>query len=184
MSLRRSARAPTVQPGTTAQHNPNSSSSSVSSGRLDRNGRSNPRLPSPRSSVAAKSRSSEELADAAEPLPRRTRSSNDDVKDEVPDTVDDENEEENEEGETRCICGQFEYPGLPVINLETLKNASQIDSDAIPEDATGWFIQCDSCQVWQHGGCVGILDETQSPDKYFCERCRTDLHKISKDVNG
>ena len=184
MSLRRSARAPTVQPGTTAQHNPNSSSSSVSSGRLDRSGRPNPRLPSPRSSVAAKSRSSEELADAVERPPRRTRSSNDDVKDEIPDTVEDGNEEENEEEETRCVCGQLEYPGLPVINPEASKNGSQVDSDPTSEDTTGWFIQCDSCQVWQHGGCVGILDETQSPDKYFCEHCRTDLHRISKDVNG
>ena len=185
MSLRRSARAPTVQPNSTAHQNANSSSSSTSSGRLDRNGRSNPKLPSPRSSIATKSRSSEELGDTGEPPLRRTRSSNDEAKDDVAKAVDDENEEENEEEEeTRCVCGQLEYPGLPVIHKEASKDGSQIDSDPTPEDTTGWFIQCDECQVWQHGGCIGILDETQNPDKYFCEECHPDLHRISKDING
>ena len=184
MSLRRSARAPTVQSNSSAHQNTNSSSSSISSGRLDRNGRSDPKVPSPRGSIAAKSRSSEESGDAGEPPLRRTRSSNDEVKDDVS-KINDENEEENEEEEeTRCICGQLEYPGLPIVNKEASKDGSQIDSDPVSEDTTGWFIQCDNCQVWQHGGCIGIFDETQNPDKYFCEECHPEFHRISKDVNG
>lgn len=186
-SLRRSARAPTTQPGSTAQHNAKSSSSvsSVSSGRPnERAARSSQKILSPRSSVVARSPSSEELGDAAGPAPRRTRSNIDEVKNDVFEGAEEELDEENEEEETRCICGQLEYPGLPITTGETPKKPSQLDSDPISEDTTGWFIQCDNCQVWQHGGCVGILDEAQNPEKYFCEQCRKDLHKVSKDING
>lgn len=55
---------------------------------------------------------------------------------------------------------------------------------ALAEDAGGMFIQCDVCKVWQHGGCVGIMDEAMSPDEYFCEQCRKDLHKITTTANG
>ena len=184
MSLRRSARAPTTQPAATTQQHSQSSASSVSSGRPDRNARSNQKLPSPRSSVAENSRSSEDRDDSAKPHPRRTRSSNGETKNEHPASVEDD-VDENEEEETRCICGQLEYPGLPVIDNDAIKDRSQVDSDpASVEDNTGWFIQCDNCQVWQHGGCVGILDESQNPDKYFCEQCRKDLHKVLVNVNG
>ena len=184
MSLRRSARAPTTQPAATTQQQNKSSSSSVSSGRVDRNARAHQKLPSPRSSVAANSRSSEEQDDSAKAPPRRTRSSNDEARNDVSAAMIDDHDE-NEEEETRCICGQLEYPGLPVTSSDSRKDKTQDDSNAVSgEDNTGWFIQCDSCQIWQHGGCVGILDESQSPEKYFCEQCRKDLHKILIDVNG
>ena len=96
--------------------------------------------------------------------------------------ADEENAEE--EDETRCICGQMEYPGLPFTNNDEQRVKTQPGSDPLSEDSTGWCIQCDECQVWQHGGCVGILDEAQSPEKYFCEQCRKDLHEISQDLKG
>jgi hypothetical protein len=46
------------------------------------------------------------------------------------------------------------------------------------------FILCDGCSVWQHGGCVGIVEESQSPDKYFCEQCRPKQHSVHRDVKG
>jgi gas vesicle protein len=52
------------------------------------------------------------------------------------------------------------------------------------DDIGSMFIQCDSCKVWQHGGCVGIMDEAMSPDEYFCEECRKDLHRIKSETNG
>lgn len=52
------------------------------------------------------------------------------------------------------------------------------------DDIGSMFIQCDSCKVWQHGGCVGIMDEDMSPDEYFCEECRKDLHRIRGESNG
>jgi hypothetical protein len=57
-------------------------------------------------------------------------------------------------------------------------------SDMLTDDVGSMFIQCDSCKVWQHGGCVGIMDEETSPDDYFCEECRKDLHKVRDEANG
>jgi hypothetical protein len=58
------------------------------------------------------------------------------------------------------------------------------DSETLAEDAGGLFIQCDICKVWQHGGCVGIMDEAASPEEYFCEECRKDLHKLMMSPKG
>lgn len=59
-----------------------------------------------------------------------------------------------------------------------------VSASMLPEDAGGLFIQCDVCKVWQHGGCVGIMDEAMSPEEYFCEQCRKELHKIKLSTNG
>lgn len=75
--------------------------------------------------------------------------------------VEDEVEDEGEV--TRCICGHDE--------LET----SNIKSRSFDP---GLFIQCDECQVWQHGFCVGFMDEEQVPDVYYCETCRPEFHFI------
>ncbi|CAR30242.1 Cti6p [Lachancea thermotolerans CBS 6340] len=65
-------------------------------------------------------------------------------------------EDEEEEGETRCVCGEVD-----------------------PPDDSGLYIQCEECSVWQHGFCVGITEgEDSAPDKYWCERCRPDLHHL------
>lgn len=105
---------------------------------------------------------------------------------------DDEGDEEGEEEITRCICGQLEYPGMPVPVGDTPKVTSKIRgsveplvaSAPLPEDAGGLFIQCDVCKVWQHGGCVGIMEEAMSPEEYFCEQCRKDLHRITSTATG
>ncbi|ODQ63103.1 GCS-domain-containing protein [Nadsonia fulvescens var. elongata DSM 6958] len=79
---------------------------------------------------------------------------------------------------TRCICGHDElhFPDrrhfsayLPV-NSPFLTNPDTIDS--------GLFIQCETCDVWQHGFCVGFYQESSVPDVYFCEKCRPDLHVV------
>jgi hypothetical protein len=80
-------------------------------------------------------------------------------------------------GATRCICGQQEYPGLPHRENNGASNA-QVG------DAGGLFVQCDSCYVWQHGGCIGILDKSQSPDVYHCELCRPLQHKVHTGAQG
>jgi hypothetical protein len=87
---------------------------------------------------------------------------------------DDDQEEEDEV--TRCICGLQEFPGLQY-DIDT-------GSPTPDDDLGGLFIQCDSCKVWQHGGCVGILDEAASPDEYFCEVCRQDLHEKMTSSKG
>lgn len=80
---------------------------------------------------------------------------------------------------TRCVCGLQDYPGPPLTDdFPTITDPSQA------EDAGGLFIQCDKCHVWQHGGCVGIMDETKSPENYFCELCDKKLHHVLTDANG
>lgn len=64
-----------------------------------------------------------------------------------------EDEEDDDEAETRCICGQ-----------------------ADPPDENGLFIQCEKCSVWQHGYCVSISEKV--PEKYWCEKCKPELHTI------
>lgn len=160
VSPRRSSRARAVQPPPN-QLTHNNSSSSVSSGPgTQANGASEPaiRSSSPHS----------EGPDQTEQETRQTRRQKREL--EEPDTqvaaqmV--EGGDEEEEEITRCICGKPEYPGPPpALGI----------SDP---DVGGMFIQCDTCHVWQHGGCVGIMNDDETPDDYFCEQCRPHLHKV------
>jgi hypothetical protein len=89
---------------------------------------------------------------------------------------------------TRCICGLADYPGLPGPHLEVLiqqARDSGASTEIMPEEVGGLFIQCDTCQVWQHGGCVGVFDESTTADEqYFCEECKKDLHRLDIAPNG
>lgn len=88
---------------------------------------------------------------------------------------------ESEDDVTRCICGHQEYPGPPLTEDYA---SSVVPSDPASDDAGGLFIQCDKCHVWQHGGCVGIMDESNSPENYFCEQCDKRLHSVMTDPRG
>lgn len=131
---------------------------------------------------------------------RRQRARGDDENDlhsKAGDGEDDDGDDDEEEI-TRCLCRQQEYPGLPLSRREALGrhgaragikdenslNFSAGSSDLISDDVGSMFIQCDSCKVWQHGGCVGIMDEAMSPDEYYCEECRKDLHRVRGEANG
>lgn len=111
--------------------------------------------------------------------PRRSKRAHPAAEPEILNAAQDADEEaaEDEEEVTRCLCGQQEYPGPP---LSEAYGASEAQAD----DAGGLFIQCDGCSVWQHGGCVGIFDEAQSPDKYYCEECRPKQHEVHVDNRG
>ncbi len=192
MSPRRSSRARTTQPLPGAPPQTNSSTSSISSGRADRSVRSYHKRPSPPSPPVPLSRSSPEIDDQAKPQLRRTRSRQEDTKEKIEIAREEEDDEEGEEEVTRCVCGQQEYPGMPVPIGDTPKvnpkggggQDPSASSAALPEDAGGLFIQCDICKVWQHGGCVGIMEVALSPDEYFCEKCRKDSHKITTTASG
>ncbi|KAL8738279.1 MAG: hypothetical protein Q9181_000914 [Wetmoreana brouardii] len=197
MSPRRSSRSKTSQPTSVTQHT-NSSLSSVSSGRADRRSRSTNKVSSPQSSNPPKSPLSEDRETSSNPQARRTRSSQEIPKIKTDDAQEDgrtdeeDGDEEEEEEITRCVCGQQEYPGMPTVANDTTKsgcksngNQGDVGSPAtLQEDAGGLFIQCDICKVWQHGGCVGIMDEAMSPEEYFCEQCRKDLHTITSTGTG
>ncbi|KAI8061622.1 hypothetical protein BC940DRAFT_133023 [Gongronella butleri] len=48
------------------------------------------------------------------------------------------------------------------------------------QDDEGLMVQCDACEVWQHCKCVGLQEETDIPDQYYCELCRPSNHKLVK----
>jgi hypothetical protein len=112
---------------------------------------------------------------------------------------DDEADEEqgDEEETTRCICGFQEYQGPPEANVTgggSAGNANangsgsgrhgKSNADPQSDEAGSLFIQCDTCKVWHDGGCVGIMDEAMSPENYFCEQCRKDLHRLMTSTTG
>lgn len=150
------------------------SSSSLSSGRQDRNARAN----NAQKSATPHSQSSEEMSEP----PRRSQRSHQPKKEETAvkednDVEDDAAAEGEDEEITRCFCGQQDYPGPPLSEAFN-------DVDAQAEDPGGLFISCDGCSVWQHGGCVGILEESQVPDKYYCEECKPKQHELHTDARG
>ena len=195
MSPRRSSRSKTSQPTSVAQHT-SSASSSVSSGRIDRKPRSDDKPPSPRDSLPPTSPRAPETPDASnKPGARRTRSSQEAPKPQLAaaqghEDIDEEDSEEEET--TRCVCGHQDYPGMPIAPNDPARGRSKNINDlgdagslvTLQEDTGGLFIQCDVCKVWQHGGCVGIMDEATSPEEYFCEQCRKGLHTITLTAAG
>ena len=202
MSPRRSSRARTTQPPPAPPTHTNSSTSLNSLPRAERNARSNQRQKSPRRSLTRRSESSDhnDITSRAEPrAPRRSRRGNDnDEKDKVKRSDEEEETEALEEEITRCVCGQSEYPGLsdntreerlagntkPRAKDENAPVKEMTAPDLVLEEAGNFFIQCDDCHVWQHGGCIGLMDETMSPDFYYCEQCRPGYHKVTRASNG
>ncbi|KAJ5689521.1 Zinc finger PHD-type [Penicillium macrosclerotiorum] len=195
MTPRRSSRARTTQPSPALLQHTNSSSSSVSLTR-ERSTRSNHKNPSPPDTSAHRSQSIDDGENGVRtdlPHTRQRQRARDDEDDPPREEDEEDIDDEEEEEITRCLCGQQEYPGLPPSRREALGRAivkpesaqpSTEPSDVLPDDIGSMFIQCDSCKVWQHGGCVGIMDEETSPDEYFCEECRKDLHRIRGEPNG
>nr|ODN99812.1 hypothetical protein L204_02252 [Cryptococcus depauperatus CBS 7855] len=67
---------------------------------------------------------------------------------------DDDGEGEDSNDVTRCVCKR--------------------------EDIDVMMIQCDHCNVWQHGECMGIWGDEEAPDEYFCEECKPERHQALK----
>lgn len=70
----------------------------------------------------------------------------------------------------------------PHLNMDR-QLTDRLFSAALSDDIGNFFVQCDNCHVWQHGGCMGLNDESIIPDEYYCEKCRPDFHKIIKGSN-
>lgn len=82
--------------------------------------------------------------------------------------------EAEEPSVTRCVCGSNgEHP--------TSCFRRRFDSsfiDTIVDEEGEFMVQCETCEVWQHGLCVGYEDEGQVASiDYYCEQCRPDLHQ-------
>ncbi|KAM0245974.1 hypothetical protein ACHAQJ_010392 [Trichoderma viride] len=180
-SPRRSSRARAL-----ASH-PQQSLSSTNFNRLERHTRSLNRPQSGKSTPSA-SVSSDPLDDIDDTLLGRRRKRGHDEEQykslrnealEMSNELDTLQDEEDEA--VRCICGCEDYPGRPPVDGS---DANFLASIELSEDVTGFFVQCDICKVWQHGACVGIFSAESSPEEYFCEQCRKDLHKIQTANNG
>lgn len=88
---------------------------------------------------------------------------------------DQENSADEEQDEvTRCVCGNDEISDINQ-SLQTL-----LQSEYGIKIETDLFIQCETCSVWQHGYCVGLFTNNDVPEKYWCEECKPDLHKVIK----
>ncbi|KAK4124908.1 hypothetical protein N657DRAFT_570466 [Parathielavia appendiculata] len=177
-----------------------SSSASSVSGRPERSSRYFNKGASPQKSNSTGSLSSEPPEDtitAEDPFGtrRRTRGQAEEreragSKVEAVNMASGDGDAQEEDEAVRCVCGNDEYQGPPPLDEDSkhgFKHAFGLDPffSADPTDDTaGLFVQCDICKVWQHGGCVGIMTEESSPEEYFCEQCRQDLHKLWTASNG
>ncbi|KAN0089415.1 hypothetical protein V8E51_019675 [Hyaloscypha variabilis] len=199
---RRSSRAARASQSLQSSHH--SSASSNSSGRADRATRSHQKTESPRKSTPSGSLSSEPpedtitsaaIEDTIQTRRKRGRADEREKSSKVQaaqvETTNGTDEVGEDDEAVRCICGFDEYPGPPQLGDEDNKHGVRegieepiITVADVTEDLAGFFLQCDVCKVWQHGGCVGIMNEDTSPDEYFCEECRKDLHKIFTAPNG
>lgn len=183
MSPRRSSRARSSQQPPSGPNHSNSSSSN--NGKADREGRSINAAHSPRRPSTQRSESLDTVdpGSRAEHLaPRRSRRNGEEKEPATNphvDTYEDNDIDPAEEEVTRCICEQAEYPGPSATIRQQAANA-----DTLTEDTGNFFVQCDSCSVWQHGGCMGLLAEALLPDEYYCELCKPEFHKITKNSNG
>lgn len=210
MSPRRSSRARSSQNGPPAPPHTNSSSSITTTTKDNRNTRlsnisTRPASPGRRASTV-RSESIEDADSGARALdgvgvPRRSRrgetENNSKKGNSGLENEDDEAEDVQEEDVTRCICGRPEYPGPGASVKEQLStggkhtpNVSDLFStltdltEPISDEVGNFFVQCDKCHVWQHGGCMGLTDETMLPDEYYCETCKPELHRVIKTANG
>ncbi|KAI5867856.1 hypothetical protein GGS23DRAFT_550338 [Durotheca rogersii] len=194
---RRSSRARATQ-----SQSHNTSSASSASGRAERSTRAFTKTGSPQKSTGSGSLSSEPpedsmpIANEDTILRRRSTRGKEDEREKQPKVelpgmaaVGDELQDDDEA--VRCICGHDEYPGPPPFDEDSkhgLKDAidhERIFAIEVTDDLAGFYVQCEICNTWQHGACVGFAEET-NPDavQYFCEKCRKDLHKIYTASNG
>ena len=182
MSPRRSSRARSSQQPPSGPNHSNSSSSN--NGKPDRDTRSHNRTNSPRRPSTQRSESvdaTDSTSRAEQVAPRRSRRNGEDKESttNLPAEDDDNEIDPTEEEVTRCICEQAEYPGPSATIRQQTAHA-----DTSTEETGNFFVQCDSCSVWQHGGCMGFLDESTLPEEYYCELCKPEFHKITKNSNG
>ncbi|KAK4054354.1 Histone deacetylase complex subunit [Microbotryomycetes sp. JL221] len=140
-------------------------------------------LARPKAAKPAKRAEQQEVEDEAAPAPEkrpaRARGANGKKLVDGPDEYEDEEvveapfEEPEDDGITRCVCGDDS-------ELEPAAHRHLRESDQLqPTDeelSSGLMIECDTCKCWQHGPCVGLYNEAECPDRYFCEQCKPTWH--------
>lgn len=170
----------------------NSSASSITSSRPQRNAHKDSPTPTslaPPDTDNVETTATKPTTESSEPTSRRAKRNNSAPTDPDPSAqepkpdvqaaaADQEADVDSNSGDiTRCVCGNIDYPGPPINELTNAR------SD-LTEDTGALFIQCDTCSVWQHGGCVGLMDEDKTPDNYYCEICNSRSHTLGTDSRG
>ncbi|RMZ78624.1 hypothetical protein DV738_g3834, partial [Chaetothyriales sp. CBS 135597] len=175
MSPRRSSRARPSH----ANPRPSSQAASSTSSSTLKQATSNQR------SESAEERLEDSESQATEPVmpPRRSRRNGgeESSKDSPQRKEVDDDEDAVEEEVTRCICGQIDYPGPSDPLRQMVKGQPP---EEFGDELGSFFVCCDKCSVWQHGGCVGLTNEDTLPDEYYCEQCKPELHKLIRGANG
>ena len=70
------------------------------------------------------------------------------------------------------------------IDQPIISSAARIECICSYHHDDGFLINCDKCNKWQHGVCMGI-DENNVPEVYLCSECTPGVHnlKIEEAVN-
>lgn len=93
-----------------------------------------------------------------------------------PNPVEDEGqppEEDEEPGVTQCVCDES---GVSLVYLLLLNDTPNLLGP--PDDESkGFMIQCEQCNKWQHGLCIGYEHEEDCPEEYYCYDCHPELHE-------
>ncbi|KXJ93930.1 hypothetical protein Micbo1qcDRAFT_231539 [Microdochium bolleyi] len=193
---RRSSRAKPLP--SSQQYQPSASSSNSS--RTERNTRAFAKNGSPQKSTESASLSSEPPEDITTEEPssrRRSTRARDEERDRHPkiellDMAPASDDQQEDDEAVRCICNHEDYPGPPPFEPDSkygLKDAldfERIFGVEITEEMAGNFVQCETCNSWQHSACVSFTTEESQPDdiEYFCEQCRKDLHRVFTTSTG
>lgn len=91
-------------------------------------------------------------------------------------TAEPQDDDVEEQGITRCICGMNgPSPVLP----PTPAPSSIILSPEDDAEGGEFMVQCEICNVWQHGLCMGFESEAQlaAAADYYCEQCKPERHQ-------
>ncbi|KAJ1335923.1 PHD-finger [Microdochium nivale] len=193
---RRSARAKPLPVPQQYQFSATSSNSS----RAERNTRAFAKNGSPQKSTESASLSSEPPEDAVSEEPstrRRSTRARDEERERHPkiellDMAPASDDQQEDDEAVRCICNHDDYPGPPPFEADSkygLTDAPDFDrifGVEITDEMAGNFVQCETCNSWQHSACVGFTTEESQPDdiEYFCEQCRKDLHRVFSSNSG
>ncbi|KAG8213972.1 hypothetical protein J3R82DRAFT_10721 [Butyriboletus roseoflavus] len=90
-------------------------------------------------------------------------------------TAEPQDDDAEEQGITRCICGtngSFPAPSPSSVSSSVILSPE--------DDAEGgeFMVQCETCNVWQHGICMGFESEAQlAAADYYCEQCKPERHQ-------
>ncbi|KAK9460459.1 transcription factor S-II, central domain-containing protein [Lipomyces oligophaga] len=94
---------------------------------------------------------------SAKSIPKLSQPESSDTHAKIDDEEDDA-EDDDDNSVIRCVCGL---------------------DHSDPDDERTLMAQCENCMCWQHPECtMGITNEAEVPEQYFCEQCRPDLHKF------